>query len=126
MFVLGGAVVLIEGLHLFALGATRAHAREMLRQTLDNVTAVDARTIAATLNAFDRMTHDIFLAATGPYILFAICIPPVLVSLARLHSMVRDTERTLEELLRNGEAKENGFIGKSLVAEDAAVPQNSD
>jgi hypothetical protein len=104
MIVLGIAIVLTEGLHLYALGLTRDHARAALAQTLHSVAASDAKTITAALDAFDRMTGDIFFATTGPYLVLAILIPSLLVSLVRLQNNLTATEEALRSILKNSQA----------------------
>lgn len=110
IFVLAGVVPLVEGLHIYALGLTRSHARAALRQAMDKLATVDAQTVNATLDAFDRMTRDIFLATTGPYIVIALCIPPILVSLARLRNDLRNAERAIIDLRPNGKALAHNFF----------------
>jgi hypothetical protein len=104
MIVLGIVIVLTEGLHLYALSSTRDHARAALAQTLHTAAASDARTITTALDAFDLMTGDIFFAATGPYLVLAILIPSLLVSLARLQNNLTATEDALRSILKNGHA----------------------
>jgi hypothetical protein len=53
-------IILTESLHFYMLGSTRNHARAALAGALQGVATADARTITATLDAFDRMTADIF------------------------------------------------------------------
>src|ERR1700736_5193661 len=104
LVVLGIVIVLAEGMHLYALRSTRDHARAALAQTLHTVNPSDAKTITAALDAFDRMTGDIFFAATGPYLVLAILIPSLLVSLARLQNNLTATESALRALLKNHHA----------------------
>ena len=101
LIALGIVIVLAEGLHLYALRSTRDHARAALAQTLHTVNASDAKTITAALDAFDRMTGDIFFAATGPYLVLAILIPSLLVSLVRLQNNLTATEDALRSILKN-------------------------
>jgi hypothetical protein len=101
MIVLGSIIVLVEGVHWYALSATRVHARAALAQTLDGVTASDAKTVTAALDAFDRMTSDIFFAATGPYLVLAILIPSLVVSLVRLQNSLTATEEALRTIIEN-------------------------
>jgi hypothetical protein len=113
LIVLGSVIVLAEGLHLYALSSTRVQARAALAQTLHSTTASDSRTVTATLDAFDRMTGDIFFATTGPYLVLAIFIPSLLISLARLQSNLSATDAALSSILQNGAAR-SGIITTPL------------
>jgi hypothetical protein len=124
LIVLGIVIVLAEGLHLRALSVTRVHARAALAQTLDSITASDAKTVTAALDAFDRMTGDIFFAATGPYLVLAILIPSLLISLARLQNNLTATEAALRSLLKNGDARTD-VIPTSLALTNVNYPQNN-
>jgi hypothetical protein len=124
MIVLGSVVVLAEGLHLYALSATRAHARAALAQTLHSTTASDARIVTAALDAFDRMTSDIFFATTGPYLVLAILIPCLVVNLARLQKNLTATETALNSLLEHGEARTN-VITAPFASIKVNYPQNN-
>lgn len=105
LVVLGIVIVLAEGLHLYALSSTRGHARAALAQTLHSISALDAKTVTAALDAFDRMTADIFFAATGPYLILAILIPSLLISLVRLQNNLTATETALRNILKNDDVR---------------------
>jgi hypothetical protein len=105
LVVLGIVIVLAEGLHLYALSSTRGHSRAALAQTLHSIPASDAKTVTAALDAFDRMTADIFFAATGPYLILAILIPSLLISLVRLQNNLTATETALRNILKNDDVR---------------------
>ena len=107
-------IILTEGLHLHMLGATRNRARVALAGALHGVATADAQTITATLDAFDRMTADIFFATTGPYLVLAILIPSLVVSLIRLQNNLSATEKALKRILMNNNARTH----------DPATPSN--
>lgn len=111
LILLGIVIVLVEGAHFYALRSIRENARSTLAKTMHGVTVADAQTVTSTLDAFDRMTGDIFLAATGPYLVLAILIPSLLVSLARLQHNLNATENALKMLLENHRAK-NGALSR--------------
>jgi hypothetical protein len=121
--VFGTAVVIVEGLHLYALSSTRDHARAALAQTLHAVTASDAKTVTAALDAFDRMTDDIFFAATGPFLVLAILIPSLIVTIVRLQNNLTATEDVLRSILKNGNTRTEGFIAP-VASTKANHPRN--
>jgi hypothetical protein len=123
MIVLGIVVVLSEGLHLYALSATRDHARAALAQTLHSVTTSDSKTITAAFDVFDRMTGDIFFAATGPYLVLALLIPSLLLSLVRLQNNLTATEDALRRILKNGNARTDDVVAP-LVSSQISYSQN--
>ncbi len=71
----------------------------------------DTERIGAALTAFDRMTADIFFAASGPYLVLALLVPCVLVSLVRLQKNLAATESALKALLNNRHAN-NGMLNR--------------
>jgi hypothetical protein len=123
LIVLGIVIVLAEGLHLYAPSSTRGHARAALAQTLHSIPASDATTVTAALDAFDRMTGDIFFAATGPYLVLAILIPSLLISLARLQNNLTATEAALKSILK-GDARTD-IITAPLASTKVNYPQNN-
>jgi hypothetical protein len=124
LVVLGIVIVLAKDVHLYALSATRVHARAVLAQTLDGITASDAKTVTAALDAFDRMTGDIFFAATGPYLVLAILIPSLLVSLVRLHNNLTATEDVLRRIIENGGARTDVATAR-LASTKVNYPRNN-
>jgi hypothetical protein len=124
LVVLGIVIVVAEGLHLYALSSTRTHARAVLAQTLHAISASDGKTVMAALDAFDRMTADIFFAATGPYLILAILIPSLLISLVRLQNNLTTTEAALRSLLENGHAQKDD-LAIPLASTKTHYPQNN-